>query len=129
MRRLFPWCWVSVVIATPFWRSPSTCVGETDPSHSFNPRGLESRCDNVGMAWIETIPEDDAQGDLRRSYEAAGMRAGKVWNIVKLMSLSPATLRASMGLYVSSVQASSPLTRAQREMLAVVVSKTNNCHY
>ncbi len=81
------------------------------------------------MAWIETIPEDDAQGDLRRSYEAAGMRAGKVWNIVKLMSLSPATLRASMGLYVSSVQSSSPLTRAQREMLAVVVSKTNNCHY
>jgi alkylhydroperoxidase family enzyme len=86
-------------------------------------------CDNMRMAWIETIPEGNAQGDLRRSYEAAGMRAGKVWNIVKVMSLSPPTLRASMGLYLSSVQGSSPLTRAQREMLAVVVSKVNNCHY
>ncbi len=81
------------------------------------------------MAWIETIPEGEAQGELRRSYEAAVERAGKVWNIVKVMSLTPLTLRASMGLYRASVHGRSPLTRAQREMPAVVVSKANNCHY
>ena len=66
---------------------------------------------------------------MRWSYDAAGQRAGKVWNIIKVMSLSPATLRASMGLYLSSVRGASPLTRALREMLAVVVSKANKCHY
>ena len=87
------------------------------------------QCDNVRMAWIETIPEGEAQGDLYRSYDDAVDRAGKVWNIVKVMSLTPPTLRASMGLYLASVHGPSPLTRAQREMLAVVVSNANNCHY
>ncbi len=86
-------------------------------------------CDNVHMAWIDTIPEGEAQGELRRGYDDAVERAGKVWNIVKLMSLTPPTMRASMGLYLASVHGPSPLTRVQREMLAVVVSKVNNCHY
>ena len=81
------------------------------------------------MAWIATIPEGEAHGDLQHSYDAAEERAGKVWNIIKVMSLSPPTLRASMGLYLSSVHGASPLTRAQREMLAVVVSNVNKCHY
>ncbi len=45
------------------------------------------------------------------------------------MSVTPLTLRAAMELYLASVHGPSPLTRAQREMLAVVVSKVNNCHY
>ena len=98
-------------------------------SNRFSRPALKSRCDNVRMAWIETISEGAAQGDLRRSYDAAVKRARKVWNIVKVMSLSPPTLRASMGLYLASVRGPSPLTRAHREMLAVVVSKANNCHY
>ena len=96
---------------------------------SFSRLELKSRCDNVHMAWIETIPESEAQGDLRLSYEAAVKRAGRVWNIIKVMSVTPLTLRAAMELYLASVHGPSPLTRAQREMLAVVVSKVNNCHY
>ncbi len=46
---------------------------------SFSRLELKSRCDNVHMAWIETIPESEAQGDLRLSYEAAVKRAGRVW--------------------------------------------------
>ncbi len=34
-----------------------------------------------------------------------------------------------MGLYVATMHQPSPLTRAQREMLAVVVSKADACHY
>jgi alkylhydroperoxidase family enzyme len=81
------------------------------------------------VAWIKTIPLEQAKGALRREYEAAIQRAGRVWNIVKLMSLNPRTLRASMGVYLSAMHGPSPLTRAQREMLAVVVSKANGCHY
>lgn len=81
------------------------------------------------MAWIETISVEEAKGELKRQYSAAIERAGRVWNIVKLMSLNPRTLQASMGVYLSAMHGASALTRAQREMLAVVVSKANDCHY
>jgi len=48
---------------------------------------------------------------------------------VRLMSPNPAVLDASMGLYVAVMKGPSPLSRAQREMLAVVVSRANHCHY
>ncbi|MEZ6019786.1 MAG: carboxymuconolactone decarboxylase family protein [Planctomycetota bacterium] len=41
----------------------------------------------------------------------------------------PAILDASMGLYLRIMYAPRGLTRAQREMLAVVVSQANHCHY
>jgi alkylhydroperoxidase family enzyme len=81
------------------------------------------------MSWIEQVPEEDAAGAIEREYAAARQRAGKVWNIVKLMSLNPAVLRGSMDLYTATMKGESPLSRAQREMIAVVVSKANNCHY
>ena len=81
------------------------------------------------MAWIKTIAVEDAQDDLRKQYDAAIRRAGRVWNVVTLMSLNPKTLATSMDLYAAIMHQPSPLTRAQREMLAVVVSKANACHY
>ena len=81
------------------------------------------------MPYIDTIPPDAATGALRKEYDEAIARAGKIWNIVQIMSQNPGVLGASMGLYVQAMHAPSPLTRAQREMLAVVVSKANDCHY
>ena len=81
------------------------------------------------MAWIRTVADEDAQGRLAKSFEAARSRAGGVANIVRTMSLNPRVLDASMGLYVAALQGDSPLSRAQREMLAVVVSRANDCHY
>lgn len=81
------------------------------------------------MAWIDQVPEEEADGAVEQEYTAARQRAGKVWNIVKLMSLNPAVLHESMELYCAAMKGESPLSRAQREMIAVVVSKANNCHY
>jgi uncharacterized peroxidase-related enzyme len=72
---------------------------------------------------------DEATGALKDEYEAAVKRAGKVFNIVKAMSLRPGALRASMGLYRELMFGSSGLSRIERELLAVVVSQTNDCHY
>ena len=72
---------------------------------------------------------EDATGSLRREYDQAIRRAGKVWNILRIMSPNPGTLRASMALYQRIMHGPSPLSRAQREMLAVVVSRANECHY
>jgi alkylhydroperoxidase family enzyme len=71
----------------------------------------------------------EAAGLLREEYDAALARAGKVFNIVKAMSLRPAVLRESMHLYREIMFGSSGLTREERELLAVVVSRENDCHY
>ncbi len=81
------------------------------------------------MAWIAQTEADDATGLLEKIYADAKKRAGRVFNILKLQSLNPPTLRASMGLYMQTTQAESPVSRALREMIATVVSKINECHY
>lgn len=81
------------------------------------------------MAHIDLIEPDDATGPLKDEYEAAVGRAGKVFNIVKSMSLRPGVLRRSMELYKGIMFGPSGLTRAERELLATVVSATNECRY
>lgn len=81
------------------------------------------------MPWIRTIPVDAATGRLKKIYEAAIARAGRVFGIVRTMSLSPAICDASMSFYLRVMYAPEGLERYQREMLAVVVSRANDCHY
>jgi alkylhydroperoxidase family enzyme len=80
--------------------------------------------------WIKWLLNEEASGLLKKEYDSALKRAGKVWNIVRVMSLRPATLQASMRLYGSVVHQATPrLGRPEREMIAVVVSQTNHCPY
>ncbi|PYQ16896.1 MAG: peroxidase [Acidobacteria bacterium] len=82
------------------------------------------------MAWIRTVDPAGAEGLLKQIYDAAVRRAGKVFNVVRLQSLRPKVLRASTQLYLELMHApEGALTRAQREMIAVVVSAANGCHY
>jgi alkylhydroperoxidase family enzyme len=81
------------------------------------------------MPWIKQIPINEATGLLKAEFDKALKRAGRVWHIVHIMSLNPPVLRDSIGFYISAMMGASPLTRAQREMLAVVVSFENHCHY
>jgi uncharacterized peroxidase-related enzyme len=82
------------------------------------------------MPWIRTVPPEEATGLLRQIYDAAVRRAGRVFNVVRLQSLRPKVLDASMQLYLQLMHApDGALTRAQREMIAVIVSATNGCHY
>ena len=82
------------------------------------------------MAWIKTVAPGAAEGLLKRQYDKAIKRAGKVFKVIRLQSPRPEVLRASTNLYVEVMQSpKSPLTRAQRELIATVVSRTNECHY
>jgi uncharacterized peroxidase-related enzyme len=81
------------------------------------------------MTHLRLVDEEEATGLLAEEYEAARARAGKVFNIVKAMSLTPGTLRAAMGLYREIMFAPSELSRLERELLATVVSHANDCHY
>lgn len=81
------------------------------------------------MAWIRTVPEAEAEGMLATLYNEALRRAGRIFNIVRVQSPNPKSLRAGMALYRETTLADSPLSRALREMIAVVVSRANGCHY
>jgi alkylhydroperoxidase family enzyme len=81
------------------------------------------------MPWIEVIPLEKAKGFLKKEYEAALERAGRIWHIVSIMSQNPRSMKASMDFYSAIMFGKSPLSRSQREMLAVVVSATNHCLY
>jgi uncharacterized peroxidase-related enzyme len=79
--------------------------------------------------YLRLVDEDEAHGVLKEEYEAAVERAGKVFNIVKAMSLQPTVLRASMALYREIMFGESGLSRKERELLATVASAEQGCHY
>ena len=81
------------------------------------------------MPYIRLIEEAEADGLLAEEYDAAVERAGKVFNILKAMSLRPAVLRASIVLYREIMFGESGLSRKERELLATVASAEQGCHY
>jgi hypothetical protein len=82
------------------------------------------------MPWIRWLLNEEATGLLKKEYDVAIKRAGRVFNIFRIMSLRPSAMQASMQLYASLMQRSSEmLGRPDREMIAVVVSQTNHCPY
>ncbi len=81
------------------------------------------------MPWIKVFSLEEATGLLKKEYEKALKRAGRIWNIVTIMSQNPQAMKASMDFYGALMYGRSPLNRSQREMLAIVVSAANHCIY
>jgi uncharacterized peroxidase-related enzyme len=81
------------------------------------------------MAWIEVIQEADAEGKLKETYRKLTEPWGGVDNIMKIHSLNLPSLHAHFELYKTLMYGRSGLSRVQREMIAVVVSAANQCHY
>ena len=70
------------------------------------------------MAWIKTVKPEEATGLLKRQYEAAVKRVGKVFQIIEIQCLRPKILRASTQLYLEAMYSpDSSLSRIQREMI------------
>ncbi len=81
------------------------------------------------MAFIDIIDPEKADGKLKDIYQELEQKRGKLARIHKIQSLNPDTITIHMELYMSIMFSQSPLSRAQREMLAVVVSAANDCEY
>ena len=81
------------------------------------------------MPYLRLIDESVADGLLKEEYDAAVERAGKVFNILKSMSLNPRVLRASIELYKEIMFGESGLSRREQELLATVTSAEQSCHY
>lgn len=81
-------------------------------------------------AWIDTVPESEAEGLLADAYTASADPAtDDVDHIMKIHSLNPQSLFDHFHLYKTLMYGKSPLKRPQREMIAVVVSAINRCKY
>ncbi|MEX0721574.1 MAG: peroxidase-related enzyme [Balneolaceae bacterium] len=81
------------------------------------------------MAYIKIIEPEEATGPLKDIYEDLTRKRGKLANVHKAQSLNPKSIVTHMELYMSIMFSKSPLSRAQREMIAVVVSAVNECEY
>lgn len=82
------------------------------------------------MAWIEIVDELGASGRLRDLYE--GMIDpvyGRVDTILRIHSLHPEGLHTHHELYREVMTGTPTLRKVEREMIALVVSVLNECHY
>jgi uncharacterized peroxidase-related enzyme len=80
------------------------------------------------MPWIRWIDEEEATGRLKDLFARYGTRVG-IDHILKIHSLNPESLEHHYRLYEHLMRGPSGLSRAEREMIAVVVSSTNDCFY
>ena len=81
------------------------------------------------MAYIEVIEHDNSEGELKEVYDGLVKSRGKLAEVHKIQSLNPKSIIDHMNLYMTIMFGKSPLKRVQREIIAVVVSKSNNCEY
>lgn len=72
------------------------------------------------MAFIEYVSEDQVPGEDRVPDDD---------NIIRIHGIHSRVMRQHHALYKELMHGPSPLTRIQREMIAVVASARNACHY
>ncbi len=72
------------------------------------------------MAFIDYLPEGEIP---------AADRVGDRDNIIRIHGVHSQTMRLHYELYRELMYGRGPLSRVQREMIAVVVSAANDCHY
>ena len=81
------------------------------------------------MSYIKMIDEEKAMGKLKEVYESIAGSGKKIAHVLKVQSLNPEAMKAHYQFYRSIMFGKSDLSRAQREMIATVVSAKNGCFY
>lgn len=81
------------------------------------------------MAAIKTIEHNEATGRLKEIYDELIQKRGQLAEVHKIQSLHPESIVKHIDLYMEIMFSKSELSRAEREMMAVVTSVSNNCHY
>ena len=90
------------------------------------------------MAWIKTIPYEEADDELRQAMDEQRSLYPKEYarrpddtseSIVSSHTLIPQALRHAFAAFGALLSPSLPLSRAQHEMITTHVSAINRCHY
>ena len=81
------------------------------------------------MPYVRTISYEESQGELTEVYDKMIKTRGFISNVQAVSSLKP-NIMQTLGAHVGSVMfGESGVSRAEREMVAAVVSVTNKCQY
>jgi uncharacterized peroxidase-related enzyme len=82
------------------------------------------------MAWIETVPYEDAEGKLKTLYDRVKGPDNNVDNIMMMHSLRPHTMEGHMAIYKYVLHHSgNTVPKWFLETLGVWVSSLNECKY
>ncbi|MFV9673671.1 MAG: peroxidase [Acidimicrobiia bacterium] len=82
------------------------------------------------MSWIDVIDDDSWDGELGALHDrVADPASGRVDHIMGVHSLNPRSLAAHDTLYRSAMRGTATLRKVDRELIALVVSTINECHY
>ena len=81
------------------------------------------------MAHIRYTNPEAAGPALSALYERYSDARGNLDNILRIHSLNPPSLEHHYDLYRHLMTGPSPLSRVEREMIAVTVSAVNDCFY
>jgi len=81
------------------------------------------------MAWIHIPSPKEAASSVREFWGRQGGASGRVANIIRIQGLIPKALLGHYDLYKAIMFLPSSLSRREREMVAVTVSRLNACHY
>lgn len=93
-----------------------------------NRRPLEESHEREQCPWIDTVSPSAANLPLSAVYQTISPQ-GNVAHILQVQSLDPDALALHYALYRRLMFGESPLSRAEREMIAVAASKANRCEY
>jgi len=81
------------------------------------------------MPYVKTIPYEESQGKLTEAYDMMIKSRGRIPNVQAVSSLKPNIMKTLMAHVGSVMFDESGVSRAEREMVAAVVSATNKCQY
>src|SRR5437867_1044564 len=81
------------------------------------------------ICWLHLPPDDDAPDAVKELWATPLEKLGFVPNVLRAYAIRPRHLRLWNDFYDELMRGDSGLTKAQREMIAVVVSTINRCHY
>jgi uncharacterized peroxidase-related enzyme len=80
-------------------------------------------------SWLRVPPQEDVPADVQPLFDKADEKLGFVPNVLRVYGLRPRHLELWNAFYDELMRGESTLSKVQREMIAVVVSTVNRCHY
>ena len=81
------------------------------------------------MAWIKTLDPETAKGRAKEVFDRIRTERGHIANVFRAEGMEPEILDRQVDIYEQLMMGEGPLSREEREMIAVVVSAANKCAY
>ena len=78
---------------------------------------------------LDLAPADPLPEHVQRYFDKCTEKLGFVPNVLRAYAFDPAKLDAFSAMYNDLMLADSGLSKLEREMIGVVVSSANHCHY